>query len=90
VGQNDIIDDKYRGSIMLRKQLSWLQTNLVGVAVVTGLTTICVEVGNTILWLLERFDMAAAVEVGLLVPEIVGVVVELVLVTIVPPTVSVD
>jgi hypothetical protein len=49
-----------------------------------------VEVGNTILWLLERFDVAAAVEVGLLVPEIVGVVVELVPVTIVPPTVSVD
>jgi hypothetical protein len=57
---------------------------------VTGVTTFCVEVGNTILWLLERFDVAATVEVGLLVPEIVGVVVELVPVTIVPPTVSVD
>lgn len=48
------------------------------------------EVGTTILWLLERFDMAAVVEGGLVVREDVPVVVELVLVTIVPPTVTVD
>ncbi len=55
-----------------------------------GLTVFCEVVGTTIPWLLEGFDMAAVVEVGLVVPGDGPVVVELVLVMIVPPTVTVD